>query len=106
MLPRYDYHTGNTYELCSNNLLRTLDKGSDASQSAIALIIRTSDICCNQMVCKRLAGSQRILLEINGLLIIIVRLFYILLIYHQIPLNIIKNIEICEQIFYNKLKNY
>ena len=57
----YDYHNGNTYELCSNNLLRTLDKGSVASQSAIALIIRTSDICCNQMVCKRLAGSQRIL---------------------------------------------
>ena len=36
-----------------------------ASQSAISLVIRTTGICWNQVVCERLAGNQRILLNIQ-----------------------------------------
>ena len=61
MLLGYDYHTGNTYKYGNGNLFRVLGKDSIADQSAISLIICATGICWNQVVCKRLAGSQRIL---------------------------------------------
>ena len=42
-----------------------LDKDSIANQSAISLIIRATGICWNQVVCKGMAGSKRILLKIR-----------------------------------------
>ncbi len=47
----------------NSNLLWRLDKDSLANQSAIFLIIRASDICWNQVVCKRMAGNKGILLK-------------------------------------------
>lgn len=90
----YDYHNGDTRKYGNSNLFRRLDKDNITSQSTVSIVIGTGNICRDKMVCERLAGNKGILLEINGLLIIIVRLFFILLMYHQIPLNIIKNIEI------------
>ena len=65
----YDYHNGNAYKPCGNDLLWRLDKDGVAIQSVITLIICTSDICYNQMVCERLAGSQRVLLKIYGIVL-------------------------------------
>ena len=59
----YDYHTGNTYKPGNSNLLWRLDKDSLADQYAISLIIGATGICWNQVVCKRMAGSQRISLK-------------------------------------------
>ena len=64
MLLGYDYHTGNTYKHGNNNLFWGLDKDSLADQSAISLIIRTTGVCCNQVVCKGMAGNKGILLVI------------------------------------------
>ena len=44
-----------------------LDKGSIADQSAISLIIRTTGICWNQVVCKGMAGKQRLCLKMKNL---------------------------------------
>ena len=63
MLLGHDYHTGNTYKHGNSNLFRGLDKDSLADQSAISLIIRTTGICWNQVVCKRMAGNKGILLK-------------------------------------------
>lgn len=63
MLLGYDYHNGDTYKHGNSNLFWRLDKDSIADQSAIFLIIRATGICWNQVVCKRLAGSQRISLK-------------------------------------------
>ncbi len=41
-----------------------MDKDSITDQSAIFLVIRTTGVCCNQMVCERLAGNKGILLVI------------------------------------------
>ena len=43
------------------------DKGSIANQSAISLIIRATGICWNQVVCKGMAGKQRLCLKIKKL---------------------------------------
>ena len=59
----YDYHNGDTYKPRNSNLLWRLDKDNIANQSAASLIIRATGICWNQVVCKRLAGSQRISLK-------------------------------------------
>ena len=59
----HDYHNGNTYKHGNSNLLWRLDKDSLANQSAIFLIIRAIGICWNQVVCKRLAGKQRLCLK-------------------------------------------
>ena len=64
MLLGYDYHTGNTYKHGNGNLFRGLGKDSIADQSAISLIIRTTGICWNQVVCKGMAGNKGILLEL------------------------------------------
>ena len=40
-------------------------KELSTNQSAISLIIRATGICWNQMVCKGMAGSKRILLKIR-----------------------------------------
>ena len=69
MLLGYDYHNGNTYKHGNSNLLWRLDKDSLANQSAIFLIIRATDICCNQVVCKWMAGNKGILLKENGQLL-------------------------------------
>ena len=63
MLSRYDYHNGDTYKHGNSYLLWELDKDSIANQSAISLIIRATGICWNQVVCKRMTGSQRISLK-------------------------------------------
>ena len=47
----------------NGNLFRGLGKDSIADQSAISLIICATGICWNQVVCKRMAGSQRISLK-------------------------------------------
>ena len=44
----------------NSNLLWGLDKGSIANQSAIYLIIRTTGICWNQVVCKGMARNKGI----------------------------------------------
>ena len=59
----YDYHNGDTYKHGNSNLFWGLDKDSIDAQSAASLIIRATGICWNQVVCKRLAGSQRISLK-------------------------------------------
>ena len=59
----YDYCNGDTYKHGNNNLLWRFDKDSIADQSAISLIICATGICWNQVVCKRMAGSQRISLK-------------------------------------------
>lgn len=66
MLLGYDYHTGNTYKHGNSNLFRGLGKDSIANQSAISLVICATGVCCNQVVCKGMAGSQRILV-IDGI---------------------------------------
>ena len=53
----------NTYKYGNGNLFRGLGKDSIADQSAISLIICATGICWNQVVCKRMAGSQRISLK-------------------------------------------
>ena len=63
MLLGYDYHNGDTYKYGNSYLLWRLDKDSLANQSAISLIIRATGICWNQVVCKKMAGSQRISLK-------------------------------------------
>ena len=63
MLLGYDYHNGDTYKHGNSNLFWGLDKDSIDAQSAASLIIRATGICWNQVVCKRLAGSQRISLK-------------------------------------------
>ena len=60
----YDYHNGNTYKYGNSNLLWRLDKDSIAEQYATSLVIRTTGVCWNQMVCEGLAGNKRILLVI------------------------------------------
>ena len=62
----YDYHIGNTYKHGNSNQFWGLDKDSIANQSAISLIIRTTGVCWNQMVCERMAGNKGILLRENG----------------------------------------
>ena len=47
----------------NGNLFWGLGKDSIADQSAISLIICATGICWNQVVCKRMAGSQRISLK-------------------------------------------
>ena len=42
-------------------------KDSIANQSAISLIIRATGICWNQVVCKGMAGKQRLCLKIKKL---------------------------------------
>ena len=63
MLLGHDYHNGNTYKHGNSYLLWKLDKDSIVDQSAIPLVIRTTGVCCNQMVCERLVGNKGILLE-------------------------------------------
>ena len=63
LLLGHDYHNGNTYKHGNSNLLWRLDKDSLANQSAIFLVIRATGICWNQVVCKRLAGKQRLCLK-------------------------------------------
>ena len=63
MLLGYDYHIGNNYKHGNSNLLWRLDKDSLVDQYAISLIIRATGICWNQVVCKRLAGKQRLCLK-------------------------------------------
>ena len=46
--------------MCIRDRLWGLDKGSIANQSAISLIIRATGICWNQVVCKGMAGKQRL----------------------------------------------
>lgn len=65
MLLGHDYHTGNTYKHGNSNLFRGLDKDSIDAQSAASLIIRATGICWNQVVCKRLAGKQRLCLKLK-----------------------------------------
>ena len=48
----------------NGNLFRGLGKDSIADQSAISLIICATGICWNQVVCKGMEGSKRILLEL------------------------------------------
>ena len=67
MLLGYDYHTGNIYKHGNSNLLWSLDKDSLADQYAISLIIRATGICWNQVVCKGMAGKQRLCLKIKKL---------------------------------------
>ena len=64
-LSKYDYYNGNTHKHGNNNLFRRLDKDSIASQSATSLVTCTTVVYRNQMVCKGLVGSQRILLMNN-----------------------------------------
>ena len=66
MLLGYNYRNGDTYKHGNSNLFRGLDKDSIASQSAISLIIRTTDICWNQVVCKGMAENKRVL-AIDGI---------------------------------------
>ena len=47
----------------NGNLFRGLGKDCIADQSAISLIICATGICWNQVVCKRMTGSQRISLK-------------------------------------------
>ena len=63
----YDYHNGDTCKYGNSYLLWGLDKGSIANQSAISLIIRATGICWNQVVCKGMAGKQRLCLKIKKL---------------------------------------
>ena len=49
----------------NNNLLWRSDKDSVANQSATSLVIRATGICWNQVVCKRLAGSKKIIYMYN-----------------------------------------
>ena len=42
-----------------------MDKGSIANQSTISLIIRATGICWNQVVCKGMAGKQRLCLNMK-----------------------------------------
>ena len=51
------------YKHGNSNLLRRFDKDSIADQSTIPLVISTTGVCCNQMVCERLAKYKGILLE-------------------------------------------
>ena len=57
----YDYHNGDTYKHGNSNLLRRLDKDSITTQSAASLVIRTTGVCCNQVVCKGMEGNKGIL---------------------------------------------
>lgn len=68
MLLGYDYHNGDTYKHGNSNLFRRLDKDSIAEQYAISIVIRTTGVCCNQMVCEGLVGNKGILLDINRIL--------------------------------------
>ena len=61
----YDYHNGDTYKHGNSNLFWGLDKDSIANQSAIYLIICTTGICWNQVVCKGMEGNKGILLKAN-----------------------------------------
>ena len=61
MLLGYDYHNGDTYKHGNSNLLRRLDKDSITTQSAASLVIRTTGVCCNQVVCKGMEGNKGIL---------------------------------------------
>ena len=63
----YDYHNGNTYKHGNSYLLWEVDKDNIANQSAISLIIRATGICWNQVVCKGMAGKQRLCLKIKKL---------------------------------------
>ena len=63
----YDYCNGDTYKHGNNNLLWRFDKDSIADQSAISLIICATGICWNQVVCKRMAGKQRLCLVMENL---------------------------------------
>ena len=67
MLLGYDYHNGNTYKHGNSYLLWEVDKDNIANQSAISLIIRATGICWNQVVCKGMAGKQRLCLKIKNL---------------------------------------
>ena len=67
MLLGHDYHNGDTRKYGNNNLFWGLDKDSIADQSAIFLIIRATGICWNQVVCKGMAGKQRLCLKIKKL---------------------------------------
>ena len=61
------YLTGqirNTYKHGNSNLFRRLDKNSIVDQYATSLVIRTTGVCCNQVVCKGMAGNKGILLVI------------------------------------------
>ncbi len=58
---------GDTCKYGNSYLLWGLDKGSIANQSAISLIIRATGICWNQVVCKGMAGKQRLCLKIKKL---------------------------------------
>ena len=51
----------------NGNLFRGLGKDSIADQSAISLIICATGICWNQVVCKRMAGKQRLCLVMENL---------------------------------------
>ena len=57
----------NTYKYGNGNLFRGLGKDSIADQSAISLIICATGICWNQVVCKRMAGKQRLCLVMENL---------------------------------------
>ena len=46
---------------CGNTCSIYRDKDSIANQSAISLIIHTTGICWNQVVCKGMAGNKGIL---------------------------------------------
>ena len=59
--------SGDTYKNGNNNLLWRFDKDSIADQSAISLIICATGICWNQVVCKRMAGKQRLCLVMENL---------------------------------------
>lgn len=63
MLLGYDYDNGDTYKHGDYKLLWRMDKGSITDKSYFLLVTCTSDLCWNQIVCERLAGSQRILLK-------------------------------------------
>ena len=58
---------GNTYKHGNSYLLWEVDKDNIANQSAISLIIRATGICWNQVVCKGMAGKQRLCLKIKKL---------------------------------------
>ena len=60
VLVGYDCHIGNTYEHGNSNLFQGLDKDSITDQYAIFLVICTTGVCWDQMVCERLAGNKGI----------------------------------------------
>ena len=55
--------SGERYYDSNSNLFRGLGKDSITNQSAISLIIRTTGVCWNQMVCKRMARNKGVLLK-------------------------------------------